>query len=229
MGTEYFSLQRLWSALPKVIAYLPTTLLLVVVSIAIGTVLGLLLAFIRIRRIPVADQIATVLISFVRGTPEIVLLFIVFYGLPLLVADLFGIDINGIDPFVFAVIALGLNQAAFLAELFRGALESVPAGQYEAGYAAGLTGVQTFFRIIIPQAIRAVLPSFSLMFVGLFQTTVLASAIGVMDVMGRADAIGTATSHALEPLTAAAIVFIVISTVMEWLFRRLNARVAFGR
>lgn len=229
MDSEYFSLQRLWTALPKVLEYLPTTLLLVVISIAIGTVLGLLLAFIRIRRVPVADQIATVFISFVRGTPEIVLLFIVFYGLPLLVADAFGIDINGVDPFVFAVIALGINQAAFLAELFRGALESVPSGQYEAAYAAGLTGVQTFFRIIIPQAIRAVLPSFSLMFVGLFQTTVLASAIGVMDVMGRADALGTATSHALEPLTAAAIIFIVISTLMEWLFKRLNARVAFGR
>lgn len=229
MGGEYFSLQRLWTALPKVLEYLPTTLLLVVVSIATGTVLGLLLAFIRIRRVPVADQIATVLISFVRGTPEIVLLFIVFYGLPLLVADVFGIDINGVAPFVFAVIALGVNQAAFLAELFRGALESVPVGQYEAGYAAGLTGAQTFFHIIVPQAIRAVLPSFSLMFVGLFQTTVLASAIGVMDVMGRADALGTAASHSLEPLTAAAIIFIVISTVMEWLFRRLNAAVAFGR
>ena len=226
---DFFSLQRLWSALPRVLAYLPTTLMLVVVSIAIGTVLGLLLAFIRIRRIPVADQIATVIISFVRGTPEIVLLFIVFYGLPLLVADTTGVDINGIDPFVFAVVALGINQAAFLAELFRGALEAVPAGQYEAAYAAGLTGSQAFFRIIVPQAVRAVLPSFSLMFVGLFQTTVLASAIGVMDVMGRADALGTATNHTLEPLTAAAIIFIVVSAAMEWLFKRVNARVAFGR
>ena len=202
---------------------------MVLIAIAIGVVLGFLLAFIRIRHIPVADQIARVFISLVRGTPEIVLLFIVYYGLPLLAADIFRLDINGWSPFVFAVIALGVNQAAFCAEMFRGALESVPVGQYEAAYSSGLNEVQTFLHIVLPQAIRVMLPNFSLVFVGLFQTTVLASAIGVMDVMGRAGALGVATMHSLEPLVAAAVIFIVISVLMEHAVSWLNAKLTFGR
>lgn len=227
--TDYFSWSRLVSAFPKVLEYLPDTLMMVAYALAIGIVLGLLLAYVRMFRVPVLNQIAIVFISFIRGTPEIVQLFIVYYGTPILVAALTGVNLDDVPAFYFAVIGLGLNQAGFMAELFRGAFEAVPAGQFEAGYAAGLTWWQTFRRVVVPQAIRAVIPGLGIMTVGLFQTTVLASALGVMDVLGRAIAIGNATSHSLEPYAAAAIIFIVVSLALEWFFRFLDARFSFGR
>ena len=219
---DYFSIQRVTSALPKVAGYLPATLELVAISLIIGVLMGILLAYVRMFRVPVASQIAAVYISFVRAMPEIVLLFIVYYGVPLL-SGAFGVDLSDSQPFAFAAIAFGINQSAFMGELFCGALESIPRGQFEAAYTAGLTVPQTFLRIIVPQAVRLVLPELGVMIVGLFKLTALASAIGVMDVMGRASAIGNASGHSIEAYCAAAIVFIIISSMLElafWLLQR---------
>lgn len=226
---DYFSFSRMVSAFPKILDYLPDTLMMVGYALAIGIILGLVIAYVRVFRIPVLNQIFAVYISFVRGTPEIVQLFIVYYGLPILVKACFNIDLDSVDAFYFAVIALGLNQSAFLAELFRGALESIPSGQYEAGYASGLTWWQTFRRVIVPQAVRLVIPGLGVMTVGLFQTTVLASAMGVMDVLGRAIALGNATSHSIEPYADAAIIFIVVSILLEFAFHVADKKLSFGK
>ncbi|MDD6234167.1 MAG: amino acid ABC transporter permease [Lachnospiraceae bacterium] len=191
--SEYFSFERVIEYFPKLITSFPTTLIIVVAALAVGIVLGIILAFIRIHKIPVLYQLSCVYVSFIRGTPQIIQLFLVYYGMPLLFMNLFGIDLNRVDALLFVIVAYGLNESAFLSEIFRGGLSAIPSGQYEAGYACGLTKIQTFRRVVIPQAARIVLPSVEVGIVLLFQNTSMAASIGVRDL------IYLITSHRRKP------------------------------
>jgi L-cystine transport system permease protein len=226
---DYFSFPRLIGVFPKVLSKFPVTLLMVVFALVIGVVLGIVIAIIRVLRVPVLTEITTVYISFFRSTPEIIQLFLVYFGAPAIAEGLLHINLDSVGAVNFAIVAFGLNQSAFLSELFRGGLESVPNGQYEAAYAAGLTTVQTFLRVVIPQAVRIVLPGFGVEVIGLFQGTSIASTIGVIDMMGKAQTLGIATSHSLEAYTSAAALFVVISIVLELAFRRLSQRFSYER
>jgi L-cystine transport system permease protein len=225
---EYFSLERVIQYFPKIIARFPTTLLIVVVAMLLGSLIGMVFAFIRINRVPVLRQLVAIYLSFVRGTPQIVQLFLVYYGAPALVYALFHIDINRVDAIYFVLIAYGLNEGAYLTELFRGGLSAIPAGQYEAGYAVGLTKAQTFLRIVTPQAARIVLPSLGVEVIQLFQGTSLASSVGVLDLMGRASQLGTITRHSVENYFCAAVIFVVVSIVLEFVFHKVNAHLSYG-
>lgn len=225
---DYFSFDRVWAAFPKVLDALPTSLLIVGVAAVAGGLLAIVLAFVRVYRIPVLNPIVGVYISFMRGTPEIIQLFLVYYGLPLFTRDVLGVSLDDAAPLIFVLITFSLNQAAFFCELFRGALEAVDAGQYEAAYASGLTRLQAFSRIVIPQAIRIVLPGLGVNLVYLFQSTSLAATIGVMDLVGKAQIIGSITYHSMEPLFCTLILFVTISIVIEVMFTALGKRVSFG-
>jgi L-cystine transport system permease protein len=226
---EYFSLERVAQYFPKILASFPVTLLIVAVAMLLGCLIGIVIAFIRMNHIPVLHQIAGVYLSFIRGTPQIIQLFLVYYGAPALVNALFQIDINRVDAIYFVLIAYGLNEGAYLAETFRGGLSAVPAGQYEAGYAVGLTKLQTFLRVIVPQAARIVLPSLGVEVIQLFQGTSLASSVGVRDLMGRAQLMGTTTRHSIENYFCAALIFVVVSIVLELIFQRLNRHLSYGQ
>lgn len=224
--SDFFSIDRFQEVFPAVLAALPTTLILVFAATIIGTVFGLLIALIRIWRVPVLSQIAVVFISFMRGTPMIVQLFLAYYGVPLLIGAITGVDFNNVNALYFAIIAFSINQSAFLAELFRGGLEAVPKGQIEAGQAAGLTPWQIHRRIVIPQAMRMILPGYTVQFVWLLQGTSLASTISVIDLMGRAQELGISTYHVVEPYLSAAVVFIVLSVGVEYLSHVISRRYA---
>lgn len=226
--SEYFSLERVGQYFPKILASFPTTLLIVVVAMLMGIIIGMAVAFIRINKIPVLHQIAGIYISFIRGTPQIVQLFLVYYGAPVLVNALFNLDINRLDAIYFVLVAYGLNEGAYLSEMFRGGLDAVPAGQYEAGYSIGLTKVQTFLRVIVPQAARIVLPSLGVELIQLFQGTSLASSVGVRDLMGRAQLMATTTRHSTENYFCAAIIFVVVSILLEFLFQKLNKKLDYN-
>lgn len=213
--SDFFSMGRLEEAFPAVLSALPTTLVMVFAATVIGTILGLLIALIRIWRVPVLSQIAVVYISFMRGTPMIVQLFLAYYGVPLLVGSITGQNLNSVNALYFAIIAFSINQSAFLAELFRGGLEAVSKGQVEAGESIGLTSWQIYRRVIIPQALRMVLPGYTVQFVWLLQGTSLASTISVVDMMGKAQQLGVSTYHVVEPYIAAAAVFVVLSIGFE--------------
>lgn len=225
---EYFSLERVVQYFPKILAGFPTTLLIVAVAMLVGILIGIMVAFVRMNRIPVLHQIAGIYISFVRGTPQIVQLFLVYYGVPVLVNALFGLNINRLDAIYFVLAAYRLNEGAYLSELFRGGLDAVPAGQYEAGYAIGLTKVQTFLRVVAPQASRIVLPSLGVELIQLFQGTTLASSVGVRDLMGRAQLMATTTRHSTENYFCAAMIFVVISIFLEFLFQKINKRLDYS-
>ena len=168
--TKFFQWERFETAFHQVIPCLTVTAQIVWWATVLGCVLGILLSQILLRRIPVLRQIARLFISFIRDTPLLVQMMLCYYGFPGILS-LIGIDANRWDRLIFAFLAYGLNQAGFLAEMFRGATEAVPIEQTEAAISVGMTRFQTFRRIIFPQMLHIVLPAFGNDFVGLFQGT----------------------------------------------------------
>lgn len=218
---DYFKWERMYSAYKQIMPYLFVTFQIVFWATLLGVILGLIISQITIYKVPALNQISMVFISFMRGTPLIVQLMICYYGLPMVLEQI-GVDANRWDKLIFAFIAYGLNEAAFLSEMFRASILAVPAEQTEAALSIGLTKLQTIRRIILPQMVRIVTPTFSANFIGLFQGTSLVYLLGIMDVMGRAKAVGAYSSHYLEPYLIALAIYVVISVILSYLFRRLE-------
>lgn len=168
--------------LPK----LPLTLLLTVLALLGGLVLGLALALVRIFKVPVLSHLVVVYVSFMRCTPTLVQLFLIFYGLPKLVLVVTGIDIQYWSSLTFAVIAFGLHCAAVMSEVFRSAYLAVPKAQFEAASSVGMTYLQSLRRIIVPQMNRIALPNIGNHSITLFKESSLAFTIGLVDLMGQA-------------------------------------------
>lgn len=226
--TDIFSWTRFFENIPKILPYLSVTFKIVFFATLFGVLLGLVIAVIRINKIPVLNQVIRIYVSFMRGTPMLVQMMVVYYGLPFLIQGLFNLDINRMDKIIFVYITFALNQGAFLSEIFRSAILSVPAGQSEAGYSVGLTRLQTFVSIVLPQATRVAIPGFGSDFLGLFQNTSLAFLIGVVDIMGRAKTIGTATKHVIEAYVFIAILFTCISMIMQLVFYATDKKLKYG-
>ncbi|MCI8493129.1 MULTISPECIES: amino acid ABC transporter permease [Anaerotruncus] len=207
---------RLWGILtdsfgkmlvPGLIVTIPLTL----VSFALGLALALVTALVQFARIPVLRQLARFYIWVIRGIPMIVQLFVVFFGLPNL-----GIVI---DPFPAAVVVFSVSQGAYCAEIIRAALESVPAGQMEAGYCAGLTWLQTVRRIILPQALRTAFPSLGNSFISLMKDTSLAASITLTEMFMITQRIVARTYEALALYVEVGLIYLLFTTVLTWLQR----------
>ena len=220
---NFFQPHLIWQYFPDVLSALPVTLLLTLVSTIIGVIVGAGIAYVRMEDTPVFKQIAAVFSSFIRGTPILIQMFLVYYGLPLFLGYV-GIDTDGVNALVYLFITYGLNMAAFLSEIIRAALESVPATQREAALTSGYTKRQMYFKIIFPQAVIIAMPSFATMVISLLQDTSLAFTIGVLDVVGKAKALGTATFHTVEAYLSAMIIFVILSFILERLFRWIEKR-----
>ncbi len=220
--SDFFSFERVIDYFPKILSRFHITLSIVITATIIGLLLGVVIAFIRIKKIVVLNQFALIFISFVRDTPIIIQMFLVYYGLPVLVETAFQIDINRWDKLIFIIITYGLNEAGFMAEIIRASILAVPAGQTEAGYSVGLTGRQTFLRIVAPQALRIAIPPLGTDFVGLFQGTSLAYLLGIIDILGKVNVIGANTYHYLEGYICASVIFVVVSFVLERAFQLLD-------
>lgn len=224
---DIFNVKRMIEYFPKLIKCLPVTLYIVVVAMVIGTILGVIIALFRIYKIPVLNQISAFYISFIRGTPINIQLFIVYFGVPLLLQSKYP-RINRADPIAFVMITYAINNAAFFAELVRAAVTGVDHGQIEAGYSIGMTKLQTFFRITVPQAFRIAIPDIGNTVINLLKNTALAYTLGIIDLMGMVVVIGSTTRHTLEGYLDVAIVYILLSAILERFFlvieRKLNVR-----
>lgn len=227
---KLFKWDRLFENIPKIVPYLSVTFAIVIIATIFGVILGILIAFINMKKIPILYPLFKVYVSFMRGTPLLVQLMLVYYGLPVWIDSTFGTNINREwGTIVFAYITFILNQGAFLSAIFYSAITSIPYGQTEAGLSVGLTEIQTFKRIILPQMVRVTLPPFGSDLVGLFQNSSLVFLIGVTDIMGRAKTIGTATKHVLETYVVVSIIYIIISLMIRGVFRYLNNKTGYGR
>lgn len=220
---NYFNINLIFQYLPQLLSRLHITLLIVLSATAIGLIFGIILALFRVYNVPVLNQISIIYISFMRGTPILVQMFIVYYGLPMLLIKI-GININRWDKLYFIIITYGLNAAAFKAEMIRAAIVNIPIGQVEAAYSVGMTKLQAFARIIAPQSVIIILPTLGITLVGLLQDTSLAFTLGIIDVMGKVNAIAANTYRSLEGYVSAAIIFFILSILLEQLFSGIEKK-----
>ncbi|MCM6931545.1 ABC transporter substrate-binding protein/permease [Enterococcus italicus] len=221
------------SLIPSIIAQLlpklPITLLMTVVSAIIGLGLGFLIAVVKIRNTPVLTQICSVFVSFMRGTPQLVQLFLSFYGFPILVewlAQQMGVtaNVNAIPALVYVFIAFGLNEAAYTSETFRAALLSVNKNEIEAARSIGLTNVQTMMRIILPSALIVALPNLVNSFISLLKATSLAFTVTIIDIMGQTRIIAGANLRFFEAYIAVALVYWVMCLLIEQVAKRIERK-----
>ncbi|MEC1919750.1 sulfur-containing amino acid ABC transporter permease TcyL [Bacillus subtilis] len=219
-----FDMNMIGDFVPTLTAYLPVTLYILTLSLLFGFVLGLFLALPRIYNIPIVNQLAKVYISFFRGTPIMVQLFIVFYGIPAL-TGLIGIDTSKMDPFYAAVATYALSNAAAAAEIIRAGVGSVDKGQTEAAYSIGLSSSQAFRRIVLPQALVQAFPNMGNMVISSLKDTSLAFSIGVMDMSGRGQTLITSSNHSLEVYIALSIVYYAVAVLFEWFFQVAEKRI----
>ncbi len=223
---QLFDIKLTFEYFPKLLSRLHITLLIVITATALGVFLGTVLALFRLGKTPLLNQMSAIYISFMRGTPIIVQMFIVYYGLPLVLLRI-HVDINHWDKLIFIIITYGLNMAAFVAEIIRAAIIGVPIGQTEAAYAVGMSRLQTFRRIVAPQALLIALPSLGMNMVGLLQNTSVAFSLGIIDVIGKARVIGASTYHTLEGYVGAAVIFLTLCILLEYGFSSIEKKLKY--
>ena len=208
------------SFLKILIPGLTVTIPLTVISFSIALLIGTITALVQFGNIKVLKEIARIYIWIVRGTPLLVQLFVVFFGLPSL-----GIVIN---PFPAAVIVFSINEGAYSAETIRGALESIPKGQMEAGYCVGMNFIQIMSRIVLPQAFRTAFPSLSNSLISMVKDTSLAANITVVEMFMVTQRIVARTYQPLLLYIEVGLVYLIFSTVLTILQRnienKLNSR-----
>lgn len=192
-----------WEIMPRLIAATGNTLLAAGLGYAIAVVLGLVLALAQRTPYAVVTVVVREAVEFIRSTPLVLQIFFVFY-----VGPQFGLRLS---PWTAGMIAIGLHYAAYLSEVYRGGLESVPKGQWEAATSLNLSTSRTYFRVIIPQALPPSLAGMGNYLVGIFKDTPMLSVIGVAELMHTANAIGSQTYRFLEPYTLVGVIFLLIS------------------
>ena len=226
---KYFNAVYILDTIPKLLPYLKVTFMVTGLSVLFGTLLGFILAVAKIRDGKVAKQIAYGYTTALRCTPSIVLLFLVYYGIPA-ISKGFGIGLDNVDKVIFIVIAFSLQFAAAMSEVIRTSYESVDKGQFEAAVSVGLSNIQAYITIVLPQAIVVALPNIGNSLLSLIKEGALAYTIGLIDVMGKASLIiaGNYNTHALEIYIALSVIYWVISIAIEQSFLELEKMLSKG-
>ena len=202
----------------------PTTLLITIVSLLIGSFFGFFIALTRIHKIKVLNQLSAVYVSFMRGTPVVLQILVVYSLFPSLLNALLkqsgsSFNIFELNPIWYAFVVFSLNMSATLSEVFRSALLTINKGQLEAGYTCGLTKAQTYRRIIIPQALTAALPNLCNASVGLIKNTSLAFMMTVKDITALAKIEASFGYNYIEAYLDIFVIYIIICTVVQKLFK----------
>lgn len=193
------------------------TLLLSLFTVIIGVVLGVILALMRLSRIAPLKMIATAYIEFIRGTPLLVQLFLFYYGLPKLGIEFPDVPALGtaFPEFMAGVIALSVNSAAYVAETFRAGIQAIDKGQMEAARSLGMPHSMAMRFIILPQAIRNVLPALGNEFIVIIKESSIVSVIGISELMYNADTVRGNSFRPFEPLIIVAIIYFVITFTLS--------------
>ena len=222
---------RIFETIPVLLPYLLVTFEILIGVVIVGVGIGFLLARGMLSKHKWKNRIAGFIINAFRCTPSIVMLFVVFYGLPTLFWALFKIDINGWSKVFYVVTALGLLFSASAAEIMRSSYLAVPAGQREAALTSGLTEAESFRRITLPQAFVISIPNLGNSFIVLLKEGSLAFTIGLIDVMGKGNLIISLNygAYALETYIALAIIYWTLTILLEQLFKKIEKHFSKGR
>ncbi|WP_341322299.1 amino acid ABC transporter permease [Solibacillus sp. FSL H8-0523] len=228
---KYFDVSYIWSALPDLLPYLWVTLYIAAFSVIGGSLLGFVLAAAKLSNNQLLRALANGYTTIIRCTPSIVLLFLVYYGIPAFSEGLFGIYLQNVSTGVFVVVTFSLQFAAMMSEVIRSSYLAIDRGQFEAAVSVGLTPFQAYRRIIFPQALVVALPNFGNGLISVLQEGALAYTIGFIDVVGKANLIiaNNYGTHTLEIYLALAVIYWVISISIEKSFSLLEKAFTKGK
>ena len=208
--------ERLWKilidSLPRLLEYgIKVTVPLTAASFILALIIAVIVALIQYANVRIVRQICRFYIWIVRGTPLLVQLYLVFYGLPSV-----GIKL---EAYTAAVLVFGFNEGAYMAETMRGALESVSAGQLEAGYCVGLNYIQIMIHVVLPQAFRTAFPALSNSLISMLKGTSMAATITVMEMFRQAQVINGRVYESLGLYGEVALIYLAFCTFLTWLQR----------
>lgn len=199
---------------------LPNTIFLLVISFFLASFIGVLVAWLYLRKNRIAKIIAKLYLGIIRGTPPLLMLLLAYYGLPKLLL-LIGININDWSKLLFGVAGLSIGWGAYLAEAFRSAYLSVDSGQYEAGLSVGMDSKHVFYRILAPQTALIALPNIENLLIGLIKATSLVYVIGIVDMYNVATDLSNKNQgvYQLSIFVVLALMYWIIILFVEGLFR----------
>ena len=203
----------------------PVTVGVTLIAMVTGAVLGLVLALMKMSRIKVLTALASLYIEVIRGTPLIVQALIMAYGLPQLMQSI-GINFRWTYLIIPALIVCGLNSAAYVAEVIRSGIQAVDKGQMEAARSIGMTKRQAMQLIVIPQALKIVLPSFGNEFVSLIKETSVLSYVGVVEILRKGALWNAATFNTFEAYIGVALVYMLLTIPSSKLVKRLEKKMS---
>lgn len=215
---------KLMAVITQLAAGLLTTLEIFVLTLVLSLPLGLLVSFGRMSKISIVRWVVKIYISIMRGTPLMLQLMVVYFG-PYYI---FHISISSEYRFVAVIIGFVLNYAAYFAEIYRGGIESMPAGQYEAAQVLGFSKQQTFMRIILPQVFKRIMPPVTNEVITLVKDTSLAMVISVTEMFTNAQALASAQVSVI-PLVVAGIFYYIMNYVVAWGMELIEKRMNYYR
>ena len=215
--------ERLWSilkdSLPRLLEYgVKVTIPLTAVSFLLALLISVVVALIQYADIKGLRQVCRFYIWIIRGTPLLVQLYLVFYGLPSV-----GIKLQA---YTAAVLVFGFNEGAYMAETMRGSLESVSTGQLEAGYCVGLNYLQIMMHVVLPQAFRTAFPALSNSLISMLKGTSMAATITVMEMFRQAQVINGRVYESLGLYSEVALIYLAFCTFLTWLQRKGEKKLA---
>ncbi len=215
--------ERLWGILvdsfPKLLGYgIRVTVPLTILSFSLALVIAVLVALVQYADVKVVRQICRFYIWIIRGTPLLVQLYLVFYGLPSV-----GVQL---DAFPTAVLVFGFNEGAYMAESVRGALESVSKGQMEAGYCVGMSYLQIMIHVVLPQAFRTAFPALSNSLISMLKGTSMAATITVMEMFREAQVINGRVYESLGLYSEVALIYLAFCTLLTWIQHKGEKKLA---
>lgn len=209
------------NSLPLLITGAGITIQITAISVGLGLIIGMFVGIARISNVKLLRWLAAIYIDFLRGTPLLVQIFLIYFALPVILEQ-------RVDPFIAAITACGINSGAYIAEIFRAGIQAIDEGQMEAGRSLGMTWVQTMHYIIVPQAFKNIVPPLGNEFIALLKDSSLVSVIGFEELTRRGQLIIARTYGSLEIWISVAIIYLVmtltISRLVAYLEKRLDTK-----
>lgn len=221
----YFSLSYMIKSFPILLSYVHVAILIAVVAAVLGTILGAFIALGRVNKVPVLNQILIVFISFMRGTPYLVQLFLVYFGVPEILGHV-GVNVRGLPGLIYVYAVFTLHIAAYSGEILRASIGQVGQGEKEAAKALGMTDFQAYRRIVFPQAFRLSIPPLTNVVISMIKGTALIFNVGVVDMMRKAELLGGNSQRYLELFVDAAIIYGILIFIISLLGRFLEKRLS---
>ena len=212
-----FDFDLVMRALPLLVAGAGITVKITVMSVALGIIIGLIAGVARVSRVKPLQMITACYVNFFRGTPLLVQIFIIYFLLPIITG-------HRMDPLAVAITARGINSGAYIAEIFRAGIQSIDAGQMEAGRSLGFSWLETMRYIIVPQAFKRVVPPLGNEFIALLKDSSLVSVIGFEELTRRGQLIIARTYASFEIWTCVALIYLAMTMLISQLVAYLERR-----